>query len=730
MKKNFWLSLIVLLSVVFNALPGAAQSGGLRADVKLSADEKPSEIFRGLYRAGDSTFARLLKKMSGGEAEASALEAQSVYFFEQFQAATKDQLSDVVEKARKAKEKRLEKPASKPGVKTKSAPKKANDIYGNGSNLFDERYFSDQNTSGFRFMNASYSPDISNNDTVNFAAEKPQITVTETDTGKTITAANTKTLDAQNVSGTQTTTGEKKVFYRDNTMNAESVTNDKTETVSKTDNSKITKTVKFSIGSSFDVCPDADGIVRGKGRTHIYNQTTTIKGKEIAALTHEYTVEFQITGYVNDAAEFTHFDMEGVAAEKILGYDRAVRVGMLDDAGGITDGAKSIVIKINRNTPPSETRTANGTPQSVSAKLGKVEAKLFGFETEAEVKRVSDVARYGLGGFMLELELLMRSSVSRWRHYECVTVECSSAKKSLKPNETAEVTAVSISETDGGKINADLKAVGTATVAPIEQKGTPTAIYTVTAPPKDKAFISVTSTSKRGIGLGNLEIPVGETKKNPPVKKPAPKPKDCDQGWTGTVNAVRVKRIDQRGNASGRLIRQIESVNENYSVHINVLGTRDTTGGIVTNFHGFAETGYLMTEYRESNYASGKMGCSGKIIESPETKKFELQTKGEVNGKIIVTISVIGNWGHISFTPPQLKAARISTNTYESNCPSYNAKNSGTEHSDYLIDIPQPMFEIEFETDPSKPNVIEGSKTVQESDGSETTYSWNLIRCQ
>ncbi len=236
------------------------------------------------------------------------------------------------------------------------------------------------------------------------------------------------------------------------------------------------------------------------------------------------------------------------------------------------------------------------------------------------------------------------------------------------------------------------------------------------------------SVSKRGIGLGLLEF--GEIKKvkTPPVKTPPVKPL-CDGGWTGTVKAVKVKRKDKQSGQDGRLVRQVETSNETYDAKVTVLGTRDTTGGIVNNFHGNAEGSFMATRYSESNYGPGKMFCNKTMITTPETKKLEIQNKGEANKKVLVAIAVNGSRGYFGFTAPEIAAERIITRTYESSCESYNAANSSTERSDHLIDYGGPFFEVEFEIDPSSPNVLKGSKTIQNSDGSETMFTWDLSRC-
>ncbi len=225
-----------------------------------------------------------------------------------------------------------------------------------------------------------------------------------------------------------------------------------------------------------------------------------------------------------------------------------------------------------------------------------------------------------------------------------------------------------------------------------------------------------------------LEIPVNEAKKKPPVKTPTKEPKkDCV--WTGSVKAVRALRVDKTEKADGRLVRAVSTKIESFSVNAVITGERDLTQGIVNDYYSNADANFLGTEYRERNYAAGRMSCANGIITSSETQKYEDRIKGEARGRIIVTISVIGKSGFIMFTPPPVSAERIVARTYESACPSYNRNNSSTVRNFPLMEIQPTGFEVEFDVDPSTPNEIKGSKTVQNSDGSETTYSWDLTRC-
>jgi hypothetical protein len=54
--------------------------------------------------------------------------------------------------------------------------------------------------------------------------------------------------------------------------------------------------------------------------------------------------------------------------------------------------------------------------------------------------------------------------------------------------------------------------------------------------------------------------------------------------------------------------------------------------------------------------------------------------------------------------------------------------NSSVDKGDRLIEIVAPSFEIHFELDAKSKYQLNGSKTIQNSDGSETIVTWNLTR--
>ena len=693
-----------MASFLVNALPLNGQAGGdagrAGSAAEITRSRSADDVFAGLQKAGrDEMFVQGLAQVTADAGDTyDALDAQGSYFYGQFRVAVGDAMPLAVAKGKEINRAEREKRKGSASVRN-TAPKRPGSkrVYGKNVNKLLSILSSEPTTGEI------------------------QMTKVETENSFGGTSEDAKVIDSADATTTNTQNASTLATYNKADMSMTTSTKfiQKSESVSKTSQRKASKVSNMEWSTNFQWCPDAEGIVRGKGKARIYNQTTINTGKQLAAGTTEYTLEFNIKGQVNDDAVMPTFDMEGVVAEKITGFERGVRLGLLNEKPGYADGSASVVYNINGNTPPG-----------AEIALGRVNAKLFGVSDEAHAQRISKFANWGINSFVNELDGLMKSSISRWSNGECVEVECTAPKTALSPNETIQVTAASVSHLDQGKFSAKLKGNGTENVTPEDQEGKPSAVYTLTAPAKGQARIIVKSVSRRGIGLGMLEF--DEVKKpKPPVKTPPVKTPPCDGGWTGTVKAVRVKRRDEHKGQDGRLVRQIDTLKETYDAKVTVLGTREMSGGIVNNFHGNAEGSFFSTKYSESNYAPGKMFCNKVMMTTPQTHKLEIQEKGEANKKVLVAIAINGGRrGYIGFTAPETASERIITRTYESSCESYNAANSSVERSDRLIERNGEFFEANFEIDPSSPNVLKGSKTIQNSDGSETMITWDLSRCR
>lgn len=715
MQRNYLLTTILILCTWLNALPVAAQqkeakpAKGIQINDSVSTD--PSEVFGGMRRQGDGIFNAQLTKMNGGDADpADALGAQSIYFFDQINEQAKAQLAPTVEKAQEAAKKRYEE------LKAKKGPAKAGPVKPippprkNATVKYDESL---ERPSSHVFRNAAYSPEDG----------ALQIKTNKRDNGTDVSASETKTMDTAAATVTRSAEGKSDITFDGKQFSTGMSYTEKSEAVSKTDNRKVGVNTKIEVSGAFDVCPDAEGIVRGTGKTHFYSQTTIHTGRDLGALTNDTLIEIKFTGYVNEGAELTHFDLEGTTVETMLGYDRALDHGIIDDNKGIEDGKSTITFERKNNTPP-----AGDSPYGDIA-YGPWKMLTYDEVPDTTQRRMGEFLAHGFQGIMLHVGPVISLSIKRWQSGECVDVECVPAKPALKAGETVEVTATANSKQDLGKINGDQKAFGTQSVTPEEQRGEPSAVYTLTAPKAgETAYISVTSTSKRGIGSGTWEYAIPKPKK-PPVKAPPPPPKHVDPVWTGSITAVHTEKEEDEKPPSGRMKYEKTVKSNRWEVVLTVDGTRDLSGGIVNNFYAETEVMYTGRDYRETAYAAGKMSCSpGPIITSPETRKYEMIDNGVGHQRLLVTISVIGTQGYLSFNAPGINADRSFIVKYETNCAPYNATNSKTYQEPRGVSVGSPGFEVSFEVDPAKPNEIQGTKTVTNSDGSQTVYTWHLTR--
>jgi hypothetical protein len=710
MGRKLFPTVIILLSVWVNALPVFGQNqtrtSGRNLDVKLTPASDRSDVFARMLK-GDGIFDNLLTKMNRGDADpAQALRAQNVYFDERFREASKDQFDKTVEKAKEAARKRYEELKSKPassGVQTTPPGRRR---------------------SNHVLSSAGITRKLAT------SSDGPQITTVEREDGNDVSGTETKTIETAEGTITRTAEAKSTVNFDGKRMSTFLSNTETSEITSKTSKTKLTKTTKMETGAAFDVCPDAKGIVRGTGRMRIFNQTTINTGRDLGALTGDSVVEFKITGYVDDAAQMTHFDMEGTATENLLGYDRALDHELVEDTNGAKDGKGTFVFEVKNSTPPSTSpKDEYGRTKSIAPVLGPSKVQTFDNLSEGQVSRLSEVLALSVQSVLLDVDPLMRSAMIRWRQYECVDVECTAPKTALKPNESVDVTAVTVSKQDLSKVNAKLNGSGDATVTPEDQQGSPSATYTLTAPNDKEAAIYVESVSRRGIGLGSLKLPVTKPKR-PPVKSPAPPKKRADAIWSGTISVVHTENSEREGQPSGRLLSERWTKKKRWEVNLTVPGTRDLSGGIINNFHAQTEVTYVGSDFNERRYASGKMGCgkNGPIIMSAETQKFEIIEKGSGRQLLLVGISIIGTHGYLEFGAPESQAERTVIRKYETSCASYDAVNSSTNREPRGVLIGSPSFSVQFVVDPGNPDQISGTKTVVNVDGSEDVFSWSLTR--
>jgi hypothetical protein len=449
-------------------------------------------------------------------------------------------------------------------------------------------------------------------------------------------------------------------------------------------------------------CPDAAGILRGTIRVNAVDAKNGLAGQ--VSSVNGLTVEAKITGYVNDAAELTHFDVTGTAVE-----------------GAATRATFAV----------EESRIGNAAPQ------GRTMITVAQNLDAGSGNRIEQVTRSTAKTIIEQAAAKLSTAREQWRSGACVELKLTAPKTRLSAGEKIVVSAENRHKLE--KILVPAKLVvkeASASATPTEQANVPLARFTLTAPQNgNKAMISVESVSKRGIGLGKLEFEanaivarkpvVGKTTppKTPPIKKAA-----CNAGWSGKITVEKRLKKETIKPESGRLLRDINRKDEILNLEYTVTGIQDTAGGFVNGFFADTQMSFRSLNYQENFYGAGKTSCDKKIISTTELRTMEIAMTASGSKRTTVYISPWGEKGILTLKSPEINAERIITRKYETACPSYDQVNSSVEKGDRLIEIVAPSFEIHFELDSKSNSQLVGSKTIQESDGSEIIVHWNLTR--
>lgn len=731
------------LVLFFSVLSGTFSIG--KAQAKLPTKEKfataveadRDKTYAMTFRRGrGAEFTRFLTKTIGaGEAEnvENWLDENNAGFFRTFDAAY------LREAARFFEEKSKNNASVKSGtvlpplvpktalpVKRKPSVRTRGAIFDSSNNVF--------------FQNVSYNAlpgglfDETSDESFEDKSERDDVTITksETDDGIQMKASVAeKTKIVGDVTVTQGATSETRIIGvpgRDFGAEYEGV--EFVETVNRKERTSLrTETiVKWRVLTAS--CPDADGISKGSGTMTVAVKKKMTTPQTIAILTRETTTRMSIKGFVNDAAELTHFDLEGTAVETISGYERAARLGLIDDAT-LADGTKQVNYQVKNNKPGKDSTNEYGVTKKTGDEMGEVKVTASPDVGAADLERINEISKYSIGWTYQQAAMYLEAAQSNWRNGNCVEVTLTAPKTKLLPAEKTEVSAETVHIHDKNKVNAELTVqTATESALPYKHPAVMQGTFTLTAPRTGKkAFIAVNSVSRRGIAFEILQFEEEKiTKKPVPIPpKTTPLAKKCGS-WSGKITAVKRKIESIVKPASGRLVREINNDDRTFSIEYYLPGIQDTSNNLANGYFADAKMNYRSVRYNESNYAPDEWMCDKTTIRSPKTHKMEIVQTAASDKRLTVYVSVGGEKGYLTFGSPEIKAEQIVTRTYETSCPSYDQANSGVDRHDRLIAVVNPSFEINFDLDAKSAYQLSGNKTIQNSDGSETIVTWSLTR--
>lgn len=728
-QKQFWLSVSLIFSVLFNAMPLPAQIKTTETrqtfEIKLPSVSEPKEVFRAFLQSGrNEAFSQLLKRVGGKshtENLESTFETESVNLFGAINAASANSLPLVAEKAKEISQRKYEELKKNPP----KTPQTNKSVRRRGGPGFEDEFDFE---SEIQETKSDFSSRVKFPAGIFIAEEEPIIEKVETDTGIQITGSASKTTELAEATVTRTENVDNKFYYDGKSMTIENIRVVKTEAVSQIENEKITNTQKLKWGSSFDICPDANGIVRGTLKAQINNQLVFTKGKEIAALTDDLNIEFKVTGYVNEDAQMTHFDMEGQTIDTMIGYDRAKQRDLVRPRDEFSDGTNRIKYEVKNSKPPYKVDDGRGGKDIVKAQYGSLEGFLPTNVSTEKIKRINEFTQEGFQMSKSDLTGLIQNSIYRWQNNECVDVECTAAKNTLTPGEHIDVNAVSISKLDLSKFNAKLESTGSESVTPKDQFGKPKAVYQLTATGDGTADILVKSTSRRGIGTGMLEF----------GKSWQEYREICDGNWHGIVEIHKSfedtqKETTNPGDMKARphLSGSSETIKRRKYEGSVKIGRENLATANVLHLNA---TYMVSAEVYSLDHGyfldPGECGWN-KPTTARDESGTELKENYSGEGTTDMSIQIYGDNYRGNLTIPKINGTyfRRVWRTPTGYCqPANNIPSDTTENGQTFFDSVAISFEGKI--DPKQPDALTGIKTITSTDGKETTIiTWRLKRC-
>jgi hypothetical protein len=240
-------------------------------------------------------------------------------------------------------------------------------------------------------------------------------------------------------------------------------------------------------------CPDAQGVAPGSWEFVEAKEITATGPKGTQTSRGEFRATAELTGQVDDEAELSHVQ-EKMAVKSGESSGSASRK-LTPVIGSTTDGAG--------NRIPTGIEDWETGEQQVKATNENTQVLLKAAEILAEI---SGGAAY-------------KKARDRWRGHRCVEVAFleGNTRRSVSPGDQVRIVAEARHKEDGGKLPAPLEAdrVSYQSITPEEKRIPPPAEFTYQAPKKgteeaeymreEGTRVYVTSTSRRGIGLGVIE---------------------------------------------------------------------------------------------------------------------------------------------------------------------------------------------------------------------------------
>ena len=699
--KTF-ISLLLLTSLIWHAVPISAQLFGPIAGVPEFADASRaySDL---LQRTRGSEYPALLEKLFGEDAEAAAqaFDDGSAALVQAVAVAAGDRADEILEKQIAE---RKEKPSSQPIVAPAVLPVKEAAPRTRRMG-FDARPQIDWRQLAFGFQPFNRRQD-----------EKPDVKMTETDKEIKAEGSNKKSFETKDAKGTRTQKAETRYTKDGKTFGVEIKDTQIIEAVSKPDGRSFRKETSLVWGADVAACPDTSGVTLGTGKAKVLAKTIYVENGVTITMTSEFDLQAKMTGYVNDQAEMTHYDMQIDAYATNSGYEDALDRGLIKEIK-IKDGRYGLHYDIPGNTIEISDGKYGGN--RTPAKMGKATARKLTPMTGPDAETIGKAIGPMVPSIWNSANEMYKSAQKHWRNYGCVEVICKVPKTVLEQGDEVNISTETIHLQDNSKINGQLTAEAyQGTVTPETQSGNTTAAFTFTQSGEGNPSFHVESVSKRGIGRGDVEFTLKKEKEE-----------STEAGvWTGTISAERKQREEREKRSGANLAENGGYLETSTNVQLQLTGmldrTVDANNAHIANVSGLQEA--VDFEYDRYKIDEGYCGPNAVPYKGPKEITRTSTTTVNFNKQTRVYVEIGSSNGSISFSLPEQAGTAVHKYVHKSPCAEHDRANTN-EAIDEEVATAGGSFSFSFPIDPSQRSV-KGSITVVGEDGSMTTYRWELSR--
>lgn len=554
---------------------------------------------------------------------------------------------------------------------------------------------------------------------------KPEVKIKQTDKEISAEGESNKTFDTDKASLKRTQKAESKFIKDGEVFGVEIKHTEVIEGASKTDDRRFRKETTMLWRAEVAACPDAKGVTSGKGSGHVFAKTFIQGSSGSAAFSREVKADTKTTGYVDDDAEMTHYDLEAEAVETIAGYDEAAARKMMTDVIW-KDGTYRLRYEMTGNKIEIN-KTAEGGPR-IPAKMGKIVVKMVPGSNAEDVKRTDKAAGALVAGIWNHTNDMYKAARSNWRNYGCVECVPRAPKSRLRKGEHIVIEVETVHKKDASKVNARLEAGALdAAVTPETQQGTPSAKFAYTHGDIEKSDFTVESFSKRGIGIGGLEfLTAGE----------------CAGGFSGKVEVTMRKtegwtKVTKKGE---HISDQYYSGTAQYKWSFDYSGAfdvadspgdTDEAGDISATLKGAFKAKAARITDETDNWTTTTDCFPDPPRTAGQNASSLIKEEGALAGSIDDgVLQMKGGEYRIAFGFPEIMAKR----THRTQVKPFgwcmadaNPPSDTTDEGD--VSFSAETVEIEGALDPKNPDLIQGSKTFTDELGNEVTISWSLRAC-